>query len=154
MDEDSAFYQAKKEMVRVDHLIFVSLKYSRTVDVIKSVIKRLISTIDITMQACLEVKYSGDGYKEVMHGSKTMRDAMCTDFPETAEFMEFYKFLRELDKAAVKARLNEFRRHVTLVADVDGKEYNIKIETVQEYYERTKEYLNKIEAIVRNGEKK
>ncbi len=28
---------AKNEMKRVDHLLFVSLKYTRTVDVIKSV---------------------------------------------------------------------------------------------------------------------
>jgi len=132
MDEENAFFSAKKEMVRVDHLIFVSLKYSRTVDVIKSVIKRLISTFDMAMIAILETRYKGEELKSVLHGPKTMRDAMRKEFPETVEYVKFYKFLRELDKAKVKQRLNEFRRHVTLVADVGGEEQHVKIETVEE----------------------
>jgi hypothetical protein len=61
-------------MVRVDHLIFVSLKYSRTVDVIKSVIKRLISTYEIAMKALLENALEGEKLKHALHGPKTMRE--------------------------------------------------------------------------------
>jgi hypothetical protein len=153
MDDQDTLFRAKKEMVRVDHLIFVSLKYSRTVDVIKSVIKRLISTFDLGMLAALETKYTGDKLKDVLHGPKTMRDAMCKDFPNTLDFMDFYRFLRELDKAKVKARLNEFRRHVTLVAMADGKEQNVKIETVEEYYEKAKEFLEVIHEITTKEKK-
>ena len=35
---------AKEELKRVDHLIFVSLKYTRTVDVLLNVINRIISS--------------------------------------------------------------------------------------------------------------
>ena len=149
MDDEDVFFKAKKEMVRVDHLIFVSLKYSRTVDVIKSVIKRIISTFDLGMIAALETKYKGEELKNVLHGPKSMRDAMRKEFPDTKDFMKFYKFLRELDKARVKQRLNEFRRHVTLVADVAGEEQNVKIETVEEYYEKTKEFLEVIGEITK-----
>ena len=76
-----------------------------------------------------------------------MRDAMRKEFPQSADFMKFYKFLRELDKARVKQRLNEFRRHVTLVADADGEERHVKIETVEEYYEKTKEFLDLIKEL-------
>ena len=47
---DDALYDAEKELKRVDHLIYVSLKYTRTVDVFKNIIKRLISTIDFIMR--------------------------------------------------------------------------------------------------------
>ena len=37
--------KAKEELKRVDHLFFVSLKYTKTVDVIKSLIDRLINAL-------------------------------------------------------------------------------------------------------------
>ena len=37
--------KAKSELKRADHLIFVSLKYTRTVDVIRSIIERLINRL-------------------------------------------------------------------------------------------------------------
>ncbi len=46
---DNAF----REIRKVDHLIFVSLKYTRTVDMIKHVIKRMISSFDFMMDALL-----------------------------------------------------------------------------------------------------
>lgn len=39
-----AITNAVEELKRVDHLIYVSLKYTRTVDVIRSVINRLIES--------------------------------------------------------------------------------------------------------------
>jgi hypothetical protein len=148
MEKHQYFVDAKKEMVRVDHLIFVSLKYSRTVDVIKSVIKRLISTYEVAMKALLETAFEGDKLKQVMHGPKTMRDAVVDTYPETQDFMDFYKFLRDLDKAKVAAKLNEFRRHVTLVTKVDGEEQYVKIETVEEYYEKTKKFIDMVDKLV------
>jgi len=141
MEEPQTLVESKKEMVRVDHLIFVSLKYSRTVDVIKSVIKRLISTYEIAMRALLENALEGEKLKQALHGPKTMRDAVNASYPEAKDYMEFYRFLRELDKAKVDARLNEFRRHVTLVAKIANEPYYIKIETVEEYYEKTKKFI-------------
>ena len=45
---------AKEELKRVDHLIYVSLKYTRTVDVIKSIIERMINAFDFSIRAGLE----------------------------------------------------------------------------------------------------
>ncbi|MBW3012277.1 hypothetical protein KY311_03765 [Candidatus Woesearchaeota archaeon] len=148
MEKQQSFVDAKKEMVRVDHLIFVSLKYSRTVDVIKSVIKRLISSYEMAMKGLLESAFEGEKLKQAMHGPKTMRDAVASTYPETAEYMEFYRFLRELDKAKVNAKLNEFRRHVTLVTSVDEEEHYVKIETVEEYYEKTKKFIDLVDKLI------
>ncbi|MFH1317204.1 MAG: hypothetical protein ABII01_06810 [Candidatus Woesearchaeota archaeon] len=46
--------EAFSELKRADHLIFVSLKYTRTVDVIKSIIERLINCLDFSIIALLE----------------------------------------------------------------------------------------------------
>ena len=45
--------RAQSELKRADHLTYVSLKYTRTVDVLKSIISRLIATIDEGMDALL-----------------------------------------------------------------------------------------------------
>ncbi len=44
---------ALRELRKVDHLIYVSLKYTRTVDVLKHIIKRMISAFDFMMDALL-----------------------------------------------------------------------------------------------------
>ena len=43
---NTSLSDAVEEIKRVDHLVFVSLKYTRTVDVIKSVVDRIISALD------------------------------------------------------------------------------------------------------------
>ena len=44
----------KDEIKRADHLIYVTLKYTRTVDVMKNVIKRLLSALDSGILELLE----------------------------------------------------------------------------------------------------
>ena len=46
-----SFDEAIQELKRVDHLFWVSLKYTRTVDVIKHVIERLINCIGFGLEA-------------------------------------------------------------------------------------------------------
>ena len=142
MGQPQELYQAaKKEMIRADHLLFVSLKYSRTVDVIQSVIKRLIEAIDICIQAVLHAKLKGDELEDALHGAKTKTDAILKIMPDAKEYIEFFQFLRKLEKAPVLDKLNEYRRHVTLVTEVEGEPQNIKIETCAEYFNKAQEFL-------------
>ncbi|MCK4670198.1 MAG: hypothetical protein KAT43_03265 [Nanoarchaeota archaeon] len=138
------YVNATKEMVRADHLIYVSLKYSRTVDVIKSVVSRLIEAFEFAMKAVLKTELSEDDLKEALHGPKTMCDWLAKQHQEFKDDIDFYKFMRKLNKAPVKERLNEFRRHVTLVTEVEGEPVNVKIETVEEYNVKVREFIQKI----------
>ena len=45
---------AEEELKRADHLIYVTLKYTKTVDVIKNTIKRLINSMDFAVKEGLE----------------------------------------------------------------------------------------------------
>ena len=45
--------EAREELKRADHLIFVTLKYTRTVDVIKNIIKRLINAFELATDDAL-----------------------------------------------------------------------------------------------------
>ena len=48
------FEESREELKRADHLIFVSLKYTRTVDVIKHIVERLINCIDFAFTGLLD----------------------------------------------------------------------------------------------------
>jgi hypothetical protein len=48
------FFNAMEELKRVDHLIYVSLKYTRTGDVVKNIISRLADSYEFMTIALLE----------------------------------------------------------------------------------------------------
>ena len=146
------FRLAKKEMIRADHLLYVSLKYSRTVDVVRSVINRLIEAFDFANIAVLESRFQGDELKNYLHGSKTRTEGLMRIYPETKEYVEFYFYMRKLYKGPVIASLNEFRKNVTLVTEIEGKKEEVNILKIIEYYEKTKEFVSLINKLLNKVE--
>lgn len=139
---------AAEELKRVDHLIYVSLKYTRTVDVLRNVIFRLIAAFDYMIDDLL--KFYEDKFEGPAPSSPAMKcDILRGIFKEDSKmlaFIDFYLLLRKLSRAKYK-RINEFRRHVTMVADVDGKTVEVHIDSVTEYYHDAKEYLEYIQKL-------
>lgn len=134
---------AKEELKRVDHLFYVSLKYTRTVDVIKSVIERLIKAFDFSIDALLLYMQKKKKIKEIPSNPMAKCDAIKKLFSENKEFVndvDCYILLRKVNRAEY-SKEREFRRHVTMVAVVDDEVLNIDIDTIQEYNERTKTFV-------------
>lgn len=133
---------AKAELRRAEHLVLVSLKYTRTVDVLKSVIKRLINTYDYGMESLLKYKK----IKQIPRIPRLKVDLVKKNFgdDEIRANMALYLLLRNIDQAHFSRTL-EFRRHVTMTAFLDDKEIEITIDIVEDYYNRTKEFLEYVE---------
>ncbi len=150
-----SFDLAVQELKRVDHLFWVSLKYTRTVDVIKNVIERIISCIGFGLESLL--KYAKE--KKLIANIPTNAGLRCEllkkTFPDNIElidYINFYLRLRKLSKAEY-AKREEFRRHVTMIATIDkGEVIEINIDILKEYYEKTKDFLTFIKKII-NEEK-
>ncbi|MBI2565146.1 hypothetical protein HYV79_04135 [Candidatus Woesearchaeota archaeon] len=144
---DEALDRAKKELGRADHLLFVSLKYTRTVDVIKSIIERLINAISCVNEALLiKIKQEGK-IKSIPELPRLRVDSINEAFASDEvipKFEEFYLILRKLDKSEYERAL-EFRRHVTMTAYVDGKKVEVTIDIVQDYFQKTKEFIKYVE---------
>jgi hypothetical protein len=140
---------AREELKRVDHLIYVSLKYTRTVDVIKSIIDRLISACNFAIVDLLE--HSKDKIEEDIPESPAGRASLIkklfNEQENILEFIAFYLHLRKLSRSEYD-KINEFRRHVTMIANVGDKTFNIDIDTISEYFNRVKAYLKQIDEIV------
>lgn len=146
-----ALFNAKAEMKRADHLISVSLKYTRTVDVIKHVIQRLIGAMDFGMDALLKYAHDKKRIAVVPTLPRIKLEQTRTlfkDNPELMSYLELYVFLKKVDKARFK-RSQEFRRHVTMTATLDTKEeVEINIDIITDYFERMKDCMALIERTI------
>ena len=71
---------------------------------------------------------------------------------EVIDYINFYIMLRKLSKAEYTKK-EEFRRHVTMIATIEkGEIVNIDIDTLKEYYDRTKNFIHLVKKII-NEEK-
>lgn len=144
-ERNENYRNAAKELTRADHLLWVSLKYSRTVDVMQSVVNRLVESCKFAMMAALETSVKDEEkLKRYTHGNAMLSKGMEENYPSMQEYITHFNFLRKLNKAEIKQRLNEFRKHVTLVTDIDGKEIKIKVEDIIGYYEKVRDFLKVI----------
>lgn len=141
--------EAKEELKRVDHLIYVSLKFTRTVDVLKSIVERMISTITFVMDALLLKAKDQGKINEIPKLPSLKRSAVekAYDLVEMREFMEFYVLLRKIDKAVFE-KAQEFRRHVTMTAVVDGQKIEVTIDIINEYFKKVKEFVTFAEKLL------
>jgi len=143
MQEDSPLYEAQEELKRVSHSLTVTLKYTRTCDVIKSIIRRLIVTFDYGMIALMED----------LHRKKKIKTIPLTPFSRAEEtrkqfardiimqdYIHFYLLLKKIDTAESTKR-EEFRKNVTLVVMQDDEVIEVDVPMLQGYYAKTKEFV-------------
>lgn len=146
-----SLFDAKEELKRVDHQIYVSLKYTRTVDVLMNCLGRMIDAYSCMIDSLLKFAVE----------TKKVREEFVPNSPlERLEFtktvfkndeivqknMELYALMRKIVKTSPKKE-QEFRRHVTLRTKVDGKEVTVDIDIVTEYYARMKEFYDWIDKL-------
>ena len=144
---DDFIEEAKEELKRADHSIYVTLKYTRTVDVIKNIIKRLISAYDIALLDALKHLHAKKKIKEMPPVSKKRALFIASSFPAFKKDIDFYFFLREIDVADYTKR-EEYRKHVALVAILKGKQIIVDIEAVKKYFDKTVEFVDKLHELV------
>lgn len=142
----SSLNDAKGEMQRADHLLFVTLKYTRTIDVIKSVIARLANAYDNAVIHALEVLKKKRKIKEIpltpVSRAEMLRDLYKRDIL-ILDAMNTYFFLRKVANAEYTKR-EEFRKNVTLTVMHKEEVIEVNIKTLEEYYNKTKEFIDYI----------
>lgn len=139
--------RAKEELKRIDHLIFVTLKYTRTVDIIRTIIGKFILTLDHETEKFYQFQLEKKKIKEIppvaLMRMKKMESLYPKD-PKIKDMIDFYVELKAIFNAEFKAK-EEYRKNVTLVTK--GKEINIAM--LKEYVNTTKEYINYMEELLK-----
>src|SRR3989338_6827182 len=139
-----AFDNAFQEWKRVDHLFYVSLKYTRTVDMMKHVMERMISTLDFCMESLLKHAKESKLTGKVPSNPGLRHDLLKQLYPNDEaiiNMLNLYMKLRKLLRASYTKR-EEYRRHVTMTATIDNNEIvEVNIDLLKEYYDQIKAFI-------------
>ncbi len=133
---DEAIENAVEELKRVDHSIFVSLKYTRTVDILENIISRMVDCYEFLFVALL--RYAKD-HKMTADIPTTPKERVTLikelfKEQEIHDNIDLYLLLKAMLKANF-SRENEYRRHVAMRAIIAGREEIININIISRYYE-------------------
>ena len=134
---------AKEELKRVDHLIYVTLKYTRTCDVIKNTVERLINAFEAIFEVGLEYAKKKKKIKVIPDSNRMKAEVLYKVCNKRGikKYFELYELLRNLYVAEF-GRKEEYRKHVAMVCNLDsGKIVEVDIPTLMEYYNQTKEFV-------------
>ncbi|MCH8003222.1 MAG: hypothetical protein IH934_01210 [Nanoarchaeota archaeon] len=149
-----ALDNAKEELKRVDHLFYVSLKYTRTADMMKHMIERLISTFSFGIESMLKFAKEQKMIDNIPNNPTLDSELLTKTFTdqELIEYMSLYLRLRKITRADYSKR-EEFRRHVTMTCTIgNGEVVEVNIDVLKEYYETAKNFINYVERIIEGKE--
>ncbi|MBS3087688.1 hypothetical protein J4226_03775 [Candidatus Pacearchaeota archaeon] len=140
-----------KEKTSADHLMYVSLKYTKTCDVILNLLARWKSLIEISFDAILE-KGCEDGSIACMHATPKQRIEFINKYFSKDDAIQkvvplyvFFKRVPELKKV----RSGEFRKNVNLkIVVTPTKNVDINMEKLSEYYDVVEAFMIRVKAIL------
>jgi len=128
--------QIEKEMNAAQHLLYVSLKYTKTGDVILNLMHRWQQMIEICVDSLLNKAKKKKLTKEIPTTPKQKVELLQKIFkkePVVLETLLLYSFFRRLYSLEM-VKEHEFRKNVTLrVIDISGKEIAIDVEKLKEW---------------------
>lgn len=138
----------KKELRRAEHLFYVSLKYTRTVDVIRSMVERLINAFEFGVNALVEEAKKQEKIEKIPRAPRAKSDIVrevYSNDEKLLKFIDFYILLRDI-RAAPYTKREEYRRHVTMTSEISpGKFIEVDIDLLSEYFKKSQSFLEYIQ---------
>jgi len=133
-----------QEKISADHLLYVSLKYTKTCDVIMNLLLRWRKMIETCMIHMLK-KYQKDGKIDEVStnaiGRIKQMKQLYKDDPDMMETISFFMMLRKLEDLKTE-RIGEFRKNVALKIQFRGEEVNVNLEQLKVYAEMMEKFIN------------
>ncbi len=130
----------EEEIKRADHLVYVSLKYTRTCDVMKNAIARMIAAFELAFDEFLLEKKEKKELEEIPASVKEKMTAVKDLLgPPARKYFTLYNLLKKIDKAEYTAH-EEFRKNVTLKTK-GSVSIEVKMPDLYHYLEVTREFV-------------
>jgi len=140
-----------KEKTSADHLLYVSLKYTKTCDVILNLIARWKSMMEISFDALLQESLKKKKIAHLPESPKQKIEFMRKVFKNSETIQEtistyiFFKRIPELNKT----REGEFRKNVNLKILEPGKTTEINMEKLKQYAELLERFISEVKQILK-----
>ena len=131
------------EFRRADHLLYVSLKYTKTTDVIKNIIERWGSTMDLCIERLLMRAKRTKKIKVIPTAPLAKAELLTKIYKDkiVKDIITLYLFFRKI-KDLEQIRRKEFRKHVALVVIKKKKEIVIDIPKLYEWNVMIREFMD------------
>jgi hypothetical protein len=139
--------QIIKEKISADHLMYVSMKYTKTCDVMINLLKRWKIMMDHSFDGILEQakkKKLKKIPKKLPTAPKLKVDLIKEVFEDTPEIMDAvkeYEMFKLID-VLKNTKAGEFRKGVCLTVIYKGEEVRIDLDKLKEYAEILETFIN------------
>jgi hypothetical protein len=133
-----------KEKISADHLLYVSLKYTKTCDVILNLLRRWTVMIEDCIDACLDYLKRKKKIKLIPAAPRQKVELIKANFkkvPEIIKAVEIYEFFKRVDNLRA-IRESEFRKDVRLRIDDNGTEIIINLDKLKEYASTLESFIS------------
>jgi hypothetical protein len=135
-----------KEKISADHLLYVSLKYTKTCDVIINLLSRWKNMIEQGMDRLVAKAKKDKKWKPVPDAPRAkliQLKSIYAKVPDIMETLELYELFRDIDKLE-KVRENEFRKGVNLKVTYKEKIVNINLNQLKDYAATLERFISYI----------
>jgi hypothetical protein len=135
-----------KEKISADHLLYVSLKYTKTCDVIINLLSRWKNMIEQGMDRLVAKAKKDKKWKPVPDAPRAkliQLKSIYAKIPEITAALELYELFRDIDKLE-KIRENEFRKGVNLKVTYKNKIVNVNLNQLKEYAATLERFISYI----------
>tara|TARA_Y100000310_G_scaffold344244_1_gene455949 strand:- start:9959 stop:10384 length:426 start_codon:yes stop_codon:yes gene_type:complete len=133
-----------KEKISADHLLYVSLKYTKTCDVIINLLLRWKNMIELAMDVLVEKAKKQKKWKAVPDAPRArliQLEKIYSNDEVISETLHLYELFRDIESLE-KVRESEFRKGVNLRVTYKGEEVNIDLEKLKEYSSLLEKFIS------------
>ena len=127
-------------------MLYVSLKYTKTCDVILNLLLRWKLMMEVGIDFILKGAKRKKKISSIPDNSVKKVDEMKKLFKKDKDMIKvliFYEMLRKISELR-KERTGEFRKNVTLKIYYQGEEINVNLEKLKEYAEMLEKFISKV----------
>ncbi len=133
-----------KEKISSDHLLYVSMKYTKTCDVMINLLKRWKIMMDYAFDGLLEKAKKNKKIKKIPTAPKLKIDLIKDIFkknPEIIDAVKEYEMFKLID-VLKKNKAGEFRKGVCLTITYKEEEIRVDLDKLKEYSEIIERFIN------------
>jgi len=133
-----------KEKISADHLLYVSLKYTKTCDVILNLLLRWRNMIETAINEILKHAKKRKKISSISSNPVGRIEQIRKLFKKDKEFLkviDMYEMFKKLNELK-KERIGEFRKNVNLRVFYRGKEININLEQLKIYADMLEKFIS------------
>ena len=142
MNESKYIKSPNVKKISADHLLYVSLKYTKTCDVILNLLSRWKIMVDTSFPFL--IKKAGKSWKPVPDAPRAkviqLRRVYANE-PLVIDALELYEFFRDI-AGPEKARESDSRKGVNLRVTYKGKVVNINLEQLGIYSQILERFIS------------